>query len=946
MVITKNVSTLARLKIQEDLQRKQRERQESLRQQQITRQTVVQAQPTDLQSRIKSIENQLRLARIEKAREIKSKDKSGRSQEIARIKVFKSGLARLNKGEFLSVQSIINLADSKGFAARRGKLRRQKKKQDVKISIPKTLEGREVITQVGPVVRKKKPVTKVKKERIKPKTKFTPTKPKTKFIPTKPKTTFTRAKLSQKDLDRLKVVLPISTIQQLSQQQTTTKAINDFLKVQQKQKSLLPLRFDIRGDENLKRGFKGERVELTAFGILVRKPNGKLRTLTNAEIIEFLPQPGFNLNPFNVVTGFIGVGKDLGFATTTSNKKAKIAAGVVALLSEGDKPILNTVDSAISNPFGFIGEVIAGGAITKSIIGVFRGFKNFKIKDKSQLTFDINKFKGKGVKNTDRTPDGNKLRNLEQQKKIVDADLKDLDNAINRFDKPTKSKSKLNNDIKVVKKLGSDIRKRNKTRIKLKQELKDFKLKPVKAKPIRVIQKLPKDAKQINNLLLEARGISGNAFKQLKLRIKRTFNLNVVQRGTGSNIKFVLLKPKVQKRKGVLTKKVQVPFFDIINGKIVKVKPTKIELPLKEKLTNKDLKDLEFKAGQDLDLLQKDFRRIAQKQEFFSNKKAQGKMVLTFRKHFNKRKLEVKNVKSREKQLGLNIRKFNNRLKQPIRTRATLNQLRKIKSNLSKTKSKIKQDLKQTQKDLSKLRTISTLILGQGLKTGITQKQQQAQDLDIAQALKQINAFDETKPTPTKPSPTKPKLPVKPPTRLGKKPPTRPKVKPPVKVVRPKPRPGKKPPKKPPKPPLRIKFKFNTKLPQGFRLGYRFVFRERANISKNFNKRTNKIKVKSNKKKQPVNKTLRDAIKRIRQSTAQSMDLKIVGITKEKDIKPFKLTGFRLKKIGTDTLRLVQLNPIETVAEKRQFARARKQARAQKKKITKSKPKKRKSSKK
>ena len=96
------------------------------------------------------------------------------------------------------------------------------------------------------------------------------------------------------------------------------------------------------------------------------------------------------------------------------------------------------------NPFGFYGEVVGGGALARAGKAAFtkplRKIKSIDIKRSSKIKTEIKKLETGGVSVRDRTPAGNKLRILEEELKIIDADLLDLNKAINAAQKPLKNK--------------------------------------------------------------------------------------------------------------------------------------------------------------------------------------------------------------------------------------------------------------------------------------------------------------------------------------------------------------------------------------------------------------------------------------------------------------------------------------------------------------------------
>lgn len=620
----------------------------------------------------------------------------------------------------------------------------------------------------------------------------------------------------KKLIDQIKISLPPTVLQQLNQQQTTTQEIQNLLDVKQKEDKIKGISFDLRGAEKVKRAFKGETLTETAAGLKVRDRKGKLRNLTKKELSELQTKDKISLNPLNAITGFFGVGKSIATFATSPNKKAKIAKGVTAVLSDPDAAVASIIDSAIRNPFGFIGEAVAFGVVQKVVTSPFKAVKNIKLKDRNKLDKAIKTLEDKGVKSIDRTKQGSQLRNLKEQKKIVDADLLDIDKTIRESTKPIKTNPQLKTKIKNIQDSGSKIRNRQKKRNKLKQELKDFE-KIVEPKPITVKKVLPKNKDVLTKLLLQARKTSGKDFKLLKSRIKKQLNFNVVQRIVKGKVSFKLLDPKKQKKKGIPTAKPKLSEFIVKDGKItiIKRKQKVIDLKPKDKLTKKDLKDLEFKVGQNLDKVQKDIIRISKKRGFLNNKKASVNIFRTVKRHVNNTSNKIKQLKVREKQLGVTIRKFNILLKKPVTTPKQAKSLKGAKDTLSKQKTKLKQEIKSKQKDSIILRSIIAVLFKFKFKLDTMLKEVQATDNLIKSELKNINDFiiDPVKP-PTKPSPKKPSKPgvKKPPVKpTKKKPPTKPSPK------RPLAKPKK--PKKPVKPVFKIKFKLPKKK-SGSRTGY------------------------------------------------------------------------------------------------------------------------------
>ena len=390
------------------------------------------------------------------------------------------------------------------------------------------------------------------------------------------------------------------------------------------------------------------------------------------------------------------------------------------------------------------------GRIGKSIGTQVRKVNVFENKQIITIKANIKQIERTGTTIRDRTPEGSTLRKLEEQRKLIEDNTK-LTKKIEQTVKPIERKRDVTKSD--LKKVNSSIsnqkskRKKNNQKIKLNQAsiakgLKELTKKPVvtvaKVSPSKVKQ-LPDGTVKINTLLLSARKISGAEFARLKTRIKKEFNLNVVQRGSGKDIRFKLLEPRAQKKKGVSTKAEKL-FEVTADGRIIRKKATK-EIDVTPKLTKKQLKDLEFEAGQNLDKLEKDVVRF-NKQGLFKNKKAQSQIFRTFNKHKKTFNNNLKQTRTREKQLGQRINKFKSRLKDPVTSPKQLKALRKEKVTLQKQTQKLKSDSKQLVKQSQALRNLSRTLQRLAVLSKSALAQVQAQAQLVAQVNKMIQEFE------------------------------------------------------------------------------------------------------------------------------------------------------------------------------------------------------------
>lgn len=272
--------------------------------------------------------------------------------------------------------------------------------------------------------------------------------------------------------------------------------------------------------------------------------------------------------------------------------------------------------------------------------------------------------------------------------------------------------------------------------------------------------------------------------------------------------------------------------------------------------------------------------------------------------------------------------------KKLIKANKNINTLKKAKIELSKSKTKmvqqIKQELKTNQSLISILVLISKLTPKSKKEIGVLQKQTNnniqalKESLDNLQESKieqiQIPDFDFPTPQPPTPSFKGDGFPP-PPIRkfIDRRPPPPPPPKPPkIKIGKP-PKPPKKIPAKPPR------LRTSPKKKKGFRQAYNIRFRQKGKpITVTLNL--------------PLNKALLRAANLVDTTTARSLDVVKGGFTKDKDIKRPSLIDkkFRVRRTKT-ALRLVERRKfaIDSAGEKRGLTLAKKLKRRKKKTLRK-----------
>jgi len=665
-----------------------------------------------------------------------------------------------------------------------------------------------------------------------------------------------------------------------------------------------PVSLDIKNAQSLMRSLKGE--ELVKIGDIVAvKTKTGTRKLTQKEMKELnQAQNVLNLNPINVVTGFFGATRTMGNLVTG---RVDVKNAVKQVVTHPTSVITNTLQEIATNPFGFVGESVAysgaGKLVGKILKGTVKPLKKIKTANTKRIEFlknQIKKLESEGVNVRARDLKSKKYRLYKEELKVIQMDLIDLNRAITKLEKTKPTTKALKKTIKEIKPIQKKFKIRKTKRVKIidnKKALKEM-LKVEKKPKIKVIKTLPNNPKILNKMLEDARLDSGLAFKHLKVKIKKELSYNVKFRKG----KPVVLKPKDLKIIKPTGKKAKVKTIRL-EPKIKKVKSKTQAKPL----TKKEIKELEFKEGQNLDKLQKDFRRIAKQQEsqpktkkvILMNKKAHMTMSRTFKRHYTKTEKTIKTLFKRTKD-------FSNGYKRQIKNANRIKNLNKrkfktaqIKKTYQKRATKIKQQVKIINKRISTLnkifKTLSVLIPISLTKSFQATNQFQAMKQALDQVQKQIHEFEKIKvpkpkspsipKKPTKPTPPKPKLRIKP---SGSKP---------TKPTPPKPKPRIKPKTKLPiKPKIKIQINKLSKSTKG-KMGM---------VTFKIGNKTKTIRTGL-----PYNKALRFAKDTIDNTLLASMVVKAYGKTRKKDIRRPKLNKFRLK-VGKNSL-------VQKVVEKSKY---------------------------
>ena len=528
---------------------------------------------------------------------------------------------------------------------------------------------------------------------------------------------------------------------------------------------------------------------------------------------------------------------------------------------------------------------------------VLNKFKSKSSGDIIKIDNKIKDLETKGVTVRDRNKLGDKLRSLKEERLISKSTLTEIDKSIKTMNKPNQTNVQKK---KIAKELGQETKKIKENIIKIDNIKKKTKSKQQPKLKTKVTKDVIKKVEQIKNKdvikivdekflidkLLEARKISGTAFKKLKLDIQRELNVKVVQRMKKGKVSFKLLQPKKIKLK---TKK-KVEKEIVVVGKTVRVQKVKkekvkqVEAP-KEKLSLKELDRLDKLLALELK------RGRTRKKKTLMNKKGQAQLFKTGKAYYNKsnRHQNIMVDKNRNTYVNL-VRKYYKDpkdLRKGIKTEfKNLPKSEKVK--VEKQLNKIKQDLKDIQKDLMRFKEISKLLLKAGVITITNNKKAFANVQDTINKTKiieeQINKTKEIfEPTPEpKPKPDgkgkggdigKPK----PITQDERKRKIKPIV---IPIIKKFPKHKKKP----------NKIKLIPKIPK---------IDWKSNPTKNkLGAITYKIKNKTKtiRTNLPYNKALTLARDTIDNTILASMSVKAYGKTKKKDTRQPSLNKFRVKK--------------------------------------------------
>ena len=667
------------------------------------------------------------------------------------------------------------------------------------------------------------------------------------------------------------------------------------------------------------------------------------------------------------------------------------------------KDITTSPITALSELAGGVGATKGASAIIKAGLRTSKGASLMnkivsKVDDLSttkttKIKSRIKELKDKGVNTRQRTPDATELRLLNEQLKIITADvsdlkkikdiatrkvsktnivaqdkkLKDVAKVANRINKRIPAKKKLATQAQKLKALRKKV---GKTKLKdttISKKLGDFFKQDGKLK-VRITKKLPADEKLLNDLFVQARKEGGQAFSRLKKKLKKERGLNVVERKKKGKIAYKFLEPKEQRKLGKLTRREKEFEYIVKEGKVTKIeinniKKLKVDIDnfAKKDLSNKQLDNLEKQISREIKRSKK-----TKSKSLFSNKKAQ----LQFKKGYRRQRKTFKNKVDDFKAIKRTIKKDLRKIEVKIKNRVTKKrgkfispeEARKLKTITRKVEEVVKTSRKIDSRIIALGNIVKLLLkklnkadqanlnlatLAQGLKVDQGQLTSQLQDLRTIQKqankLSKITIIKKGKlprvPGKTIKKRTITKTPVKPPKKITKLPPGKPPRKPPS-----------KPPKKPPvvKPKLPINFdspKLKNKV-----LLVRATLRERKNPDKPFGPGNIRITKKS--LKGTRNRIANKLNRLVDNKLIASWEPKVIGIGKNlKDVplnKALAKKFTRKKSKGTGVKRRVEKSKfrLDTPGEKKKIQKLRKLKKKTSKKPTQAKKLKRKSQKK
>ena len=741
------------------------------------------------------------------------------------------------------------------------------------------------------------------------------------------------------------VPLPKNLDLELAKTQTTTPEIKALLEQRNKEikkKQIKGVDMELRGLTKVQRLLNKENLVYRGGVPVVINSKGEFRALTPQERKDIEFKDTISLNPLNFGTGFIGFNKDVGTFLASPNKKEKIIKGVSNL------DLNAMLNEAVKNPFGFAGEGYGAGKIVDV---AFKGFKT-SIKATKQLTqsevsklnTQINKLENKGVKANQRTLEAKELRNIKEQKKILEMDLQDLNKALQQVEVKPKTPKQLETKLKTIDEAGKNLKKRQSKRKKNLQDNKKL-LEQLEAERKKQTSKPSKkdtfslervDKEFIKSLeepkikdLIKYNINNPQKLKKIKQILKNERNLNVKIIQEKGKVKIILKEGGKNLKKGVKTSSPNKNLIVIKDGKLTSVKrldgkkgPKKKEI---EKKTKKELKDEEFRKGQELEKqlkAEKEFLRSMEDlsplpkkpsiNSMFQSKKAQVNFTRTTKKVIKKQQNNISKLKIKEKQLGISYKKHIQKFKQ-LNGKATKKQIDAFKQNQAKLKEsvrKIKQDIKVAKMELSRLQKYLSRAsaLSPKLASEIKSLNSFVSNLekDLNLELKNIQDFKFPKGNPTPKPEGKGGNPTNTPKRLATpKKPTTTQIKK-LLIQRQK--------KSPPPPP--------KEKPKKSKLGNKESSTSKRNLYE-IQVRTGG-KWKSKNIQLTYNRALKYGSDSIKNNLYQQTRLKLVGKTTNKDIKRPSLEGIDVKKSGSTTiLKEKRRKALNTAREKAQLSNAK-----------------------
>lgn len=394
--------------------------------------------------------------------------------------------------------------------------------------------------------------------------------------------------------------------------------------------------------------------------------------------------------------------------------------------------------------------------------------------DLNKINSRIKNLENQGTNIRQRTLEAKELRELKETKKVLESDLKDLDSIIRVRDKPAITQKQKNEQVKEVKKVVNNFKKRNSKRSKQEKTLEEFEKerlaqnKESKKKTSEGSQ-LRKEAKLVSDEII-IKTIKDNfknptKLKQLKKILKGERNLNVKILQTEKGLKVILKEGGNNAKKGVKTAKTDKTYLITEKGQLVRLdkqrKGTKaVEDPLNAREKKKFEKNLEFEKGQNLDKVINDLRRHENKRSsLLSNKKGQVQLFRSTGKAYKKVEKTTKERIAKTKKFiddyRARVQKANKQNKELTRRGKKSKDFSKSeRENFTKQKKSLDKELKDSIKEVKAFRKsldqlvklVPALALASKSLQGSLAKQEsillKAQDVLQKQELKTDNVQD------------------------------------------------------------------------------------------------------------------------------------------------------------------------------------------------------------